>query len=180
MKNHNARPTGAAAFPEANANFGYYRGRGRRRGRHNNSGRGGNPRRGGHNNYSQRGGYNNFGPHKNIIIKNHKKLPTTPAKGNKGPPNNPTTSNDVCYKCGESGHWSRICRASKQKVEQYQASIRTAETNLLEEWENSDIPSGYTIGNTHLDCSDFFQDEDGEHVTNETFNMMLGDPPTSV
>ena len=45
---------------------------------------------------------------------------------------------------------------------------------------NCDIPSGYTIGNTHLDCSDFFQDEDGEPVSNEAFNIMLGDPPTSV
>ena len=98
MKNHNARPTGAAAFPEANANFGYQRGRGRGRGRNNNFGRGG------HNNYSKRGGYNNFGPQKNINIKNHKKWSTTLVKGNKGPPNNPSTSNDICYKCAESGH----------------------------------------------------------------------------
>ena len=102
-------------------------------------------------------GYNNFISQKNLNFKNHKKWSATLAKDNKGPPNNPTMANDICRKCRERGHWSRICRASKQKVEQYQASIRTAETNLLEEWENSDIPSGYTIGNTHLDCSVFFR-----------------------
>jgi len=36
IKNHNARPTGAMAFPEANTNFGYTKGRGRGRGRNEN------------------------------------------------------------------------------------------------------------------------------------------------
>jgi len=63
-------------------------------------------------------------------------------------------------------------------MEQYQASLRNAETNFVEDWENSDIPPGYEIDPTHLDCSYFFEDKDGYPVTNEVFNKMLGDPPT--
>ena len=110
---HNARPIGVAEFSKVNANFGYQRGRSRGRGRNNNSERGDNPRRGGHNNHSKRGGYNNFGSQKNHYFKNHKKWSAIFAKDNNGPPYNPIIPNDVCRKCREIRHWSRIYRASK-------------------------------------------------------------------
>ena len=164
IKNHNARPTGSVAVPEANANFRQNRGRGKGRGRgrgriyHPRSGdnynrprRGGytyHPRRGGYNNSFNRGGYNHYpnrgGYNNNRNFKNHQNVPTSSNKTNQNLPK------DVCNRCGRNGHWSRACRAPQHVVDQYNASI---ETNMLNDEGFDPLESAEDV--IHLECNDF-------------------------
>ncbi|XP_016472969.2 uncharacterized protein LOC107794922 [Nicotiana tabacum] len=104
MKNHKARPTGSAPFPEANLGTidpksekrqNNYRGRINIRGR----GKGRNNNRHGGSRYKQ--------------------------ENNKGSRNNPSKGKDnVCHRCGMKNHWTRICRTPEHFVKLYQASIK--------------------------------------------------------
>lgn len=171
LKNHTSRPTGSAAFPEVNANFAQGRGRARGRGRGH---RGGNFERGG---TSRRGGHYNHGPQRNVNFKNHQKWNAPPnEKNNKsGPKNKSTTTTGNCHRCGNSGHWARTCRTSKEKVERYEASKRAVEANIVEGLEDR-----WMDDTTLLKTNDFFEDEDGNPVSNEAFSAMLGDIPDPV
>ncbi|XP_021771818.1 uncharacterized protein LOC110735955 [Chenopodium quinoa] len=110
MKNHESRPTGSTPFPKANAtshsgkekkarDHASSRGRGRGRGH----GRGHDRGRGGHfrNSYS------------------HQKWDNK--DGNK---NEKDKYENICYRCGGKGHWSRVCRTPKHLVDLYQQSIK--------------------------------------------------------
>ena len=89
MKNHEARPTGSAPFPEVNVTA-YGRGRGRGRGRScrfgNRSGHSKNPSR-------------------------HLKWERNEKKDQGD--SNTNSVDKVCYRCGMKGHWSRTCRTPK-------------------------------------------------------------------
>lgn len=156
IKNHNARPTGSMAIPEANANYGKKDEKRypSRRGKYT-------WKRGGYKNHSRRGGYK--GPHGNTRIKNYKKGSSqgNPTKSNKDP-------SDICHRCGKSGHWSRTCRTPKHVVDQYQASINSVETNLLDSQKLSPHNNIFAENNTHLECDDFFADFDVQPPSNET------------
>ena len=115
LQNHQSRPTGFKAFPEANATFasphsnrqghknGPSRGKGRGRGGGRGRGRGDNSRN------------RNNGPFKN-----------TKSNSNKGKLSNPqaTTGQSItqrqldktCYRYSMMGHWSRTCRMTKHLV----------------------------------------------------------------
>ncbi|KAM7466550.1 hypothetical protein LguiB_014112 [Lonicera macranthoides] len=178
IKNHNSRPTGSEAIPEANVNFGHNRSRG--------NGRNNPPRRGGYKNSSGRGGRNNYpsrggykGPHNNTKFKNHQKWSGKKNENqnkNQNQDQNQNPPNNNCHRCGKSGHWSRACRAPKHVVDQYKASINAMETNWLDGEENDTSISATDI--IQLKCNDFFEDADGNPVTKEKFDEMLGAPPS--
>ncbi|XP_021741128.1 uncharacterized protein LOC110707404 [Chenopodium quinoa] len=143
MKNHGSRPTGSTPFPEANAtshtgkeqkarDHASSRGRGRGRGRRRGHDRG----LGGHfrNSYSHQK-WDNKNGNKNEKVKNE----------------------NICYRCGGKGHWSRVCRTPKHLVDLYQQSIKQkgkkVETNLVDEDGEGDFDYGDT---THLEAADFF------------------------
>ncbi|XP_070054737.1 uncharacterized protein [Nicotiana tomentosiformis] len=162
MKNHEARPTGSAPFPEVNAVAVYdkserkqnnYRGRGysRRHGR----GRG-------------RNNYRHYDENKQ---ENNKGSQINPSKG----------KISMCHRCGMKGHWARICRTPDYFVKLYQASLRKKENNVEAHltFQNNDDEAGPSnkynseahlaykdddfggLANiTHLEVGDFFEDID--------------------
>ncbi|CAL1401660.1 unnamed protein product [Linum trigynum] len=68
---------------------------------------------------------------------------------------------NVCYRCGGKGHWSRTCRTPKHLVNLYQESLKgkKIETNCI--FEEDDSGKDYNDA-THLDVSDFFAHPEGK------------------
>ncbi|XP_021773978.1 uncharacterized protein LOC110737937 [Chenopodium quinoa] len=99
MKNHESRPIGSTPFPEANATS--HSGKGQKARDHASS-RG----RGGH--------FRNSYSHQNWDNKD----------GNK---NEKDKYENICYRYGGKGHWSRVCRTPKHLVDLYQQSINQTE-----------------------------------------------------
>ncbi|GKA23918.1 disease resistance CC-NBS-LRR class family protein [Tanacetum coccineum] len=146
MKNHQNRPTGSLAIPEANAvenndnrNSGNKRGRGNPRGH----GRG----RGhyGHNrfsnpNYSYHLGGNN-GRGRGRDQKNY--TYHAPQINNFKQKNNEvgTSQNTegMCFRCGSANHWSKTCRTPLHLCELYQASRKgkEKEVNHVDQFDNT-------------------------------------------
>ncbi|KAJ8752662.1 hypothetical protein K2173_005551 [Erythroxylum novogranatense] len=164
MKNHQSRPTGSTPFPEVNAAFSHGRGRGRggRRGR--GCGRN-NWTHGNHSSNSE-----NRGIKKKSMtwVRNEEK----PEKNDKG-----NNNDNICYRCGTKGHWSRVCRAPKHLVELYKASLigkgKNVEVNLSEPvgptYESS-LPVGPTYESSlkaNFDVSDFFEDYCGNVLADD-------------
>ena len=158
LQNHQSRPTGFKAFPEANATFasphsnrqghrhGPSRGKGRGRGGSRGRGRGDNSRN--HNN----GSFNN------------KK-----SNSNKGKLPNPQATtyqnitqlqqDNACYRCGMTGHWSRTCRTAKHLIDLYQASIKGKGKDIEVNFFDGNGDSGIDL--PHFDVSNFFEDPNG-------------------
>ncbi|XP_021722459.1 uncharacterized protein LOC110689948 [Chenopodium quinoa] len=137
MKNHESRPTGSTPFPKANATS--HSGKEKKARDHASSrgrGRGHDRSRGGHfrNSYS------------------HQKWDNK--DGNK---KEKDKYENICYRCGGKGHWSRVCRTQKHLVDLYQQSIKQKgkkmETNLVYENGEGDFDYGNT---THFEAADFF------------------------
>ncbi|PIM97087.1 hypothetical protein CDL12_30450 [Handroanthus impetiginosus] len=146
-----SRPTGSSPFPEANAtNFsnsgcgrGRSHGRGRGRGRYN---------------------YRNYdnGNHGSFY---HKSKQSLQKKGDFGEKRLEKFSKDIenlCFRCGSKGHWSRICRTPKHLVELYQGSLKkknknveTNFTNSINNFDNDNDTNDIDIA--HLDVADFFE-----------------------
>ena len=115
MKNHESRPTGSVALPEANAtrsneNRNNTRGRGRGRGQKRDNYH--HPQR----DHEQKQG-------KDKVIKHDA---GTSQK-----------SENTCYRCGSTGHWSRTCRTPAHLCQLYQDSIKGKgnEANLIDNVE---------------------------------------------
>ncbi|XP_013617377.1 PREDICTED: uncharacterized protein LOC106323871 [Brassica oleracea var. oleracea] len=137
IKNHNSRPTGARAFPEANAtaienserrnqtNQGY----GRRF--KNNRGKTYNPKWKGSNKWVRS---------EQVSKGKETHEYTTQKRGT------------VCYRCGCKGHWSRTYRTPPHLCKLYQESTKgkAKEVNLTENFE----------GTSYLDASDFANELD--------------------
>ncbi|XP_075112871.1 uncharacterized protein LOC142182537 [Nicotiana tabacum] len=156
MKNHEARPTGSAPFPEVNAIATYdkferkqnnYRGRGHghKRGR----GRG-------------RNNYRHYGGNK---LENNKGSQINHSKGKAS----------MCHRCGMRGHWARICRTPEHFVKLYQASLKKKENNVeahLTFQNNNDEagPSNKYDSKAHP----AYKDDDFEGLTNIT-HLEVGD-----
>jgi len=106
MKNHEARPAGVASFPEVNASqhnhFGKARGRGNVHGR----GRG--------------HAHNPNGKFKNPFF--HQKWKNNEKNEKERGGQSSKTNENICYRCGGKGHWSRTCRTPKHLVDLYQQS----------------------------------------------------------
>ncbi|XP_060178314.1 uncharacterized protein LOC132608284 [Lycium barbarum] len=138
MKNHENRPAGAAPFPEVNEVYAHYSRRekgcgpvhGRGRSRDNGQGR---------NNFPDI----NHSSKKNYYHKGKKK------DERHGVPKGRDSENK-CYRCGGSGHWSRTCWTPKHLVELYQASMKRKEKNPEANFISED-----QVDITHLDVADF-------------------------
>ncbi|XP_050217287.1 uncharacterized protein LOC126668114 [Mercurialis annua] len=161
MKNHAARPTGSAPFPEVNASaYRSHRGRGRGRGRGHGYGRGGN-------NYNHIGHNNSF-KHKIHHQKWDKKEEKQENKNNGQYKYQVKNVDSKCYRCGMTGHWSRTCRTPKHLVELYQASLKengkNIETNFVsdDDFDHS-LMHNDSIDMTHLDVSDFLENNNNEN-----------------
>ncbi|GKE03862.1 hypothetical protein Tco_1395880 [Tanacetum coccineum] len=110
MKNHQARPTGSLALPEANAvNNNNNKNSGSKKGRGNSRGRG----RG-------RGHYGHNHQQNNEV----------------GTSQNPKGS---CFRCGSVNHWSKACRTPSHLCELYQASRKgkEKEVNHVGQFDNT-------------------------------------------
>lgn len=164
MRNHNARPTGSLAPPEANViinddNKGFRhkneRGRGRGRGRghfdrnrsnqsfkrnNNYNGRGRGRGRGRGHGYGRNQRTNNY-----HTAQNENPNQRNTYKSEVGTSQN---NGNVCFRCGSANHWSKACRTPPHLCELYQASIKgkEKEVNHVDNFEND---------NTELNNSDF-------------------------
>lgn len=154
LKIHESRPTGSRPFPEANAtsnerkqfkNKDHASSSGRGRGGGYNRGRGRGYNRG-------RGGYRN--------IKSHQKWDND---GNKKHENYQSDhANNMCYRCGGKGHWSRICRTPKHLIDLYQQSLKQKGKNVETNFVYEDGEGDFDHGNaTHLEAADFFTTTEG-------------------
>ncbi|XP_060212249.1 uncharacterized protein LOC132639880 [Lycium barbarum] len=127
LKNHEARPTGTAPFPEANvvATHGPTERRQNNRGHNNERGRG----RG-------RGRYNNrrYGGH-------HKR------ENNMGYQGNPSRNN--CHRCGLKGHWKNECRTPEHFVRLYQNSFKRKANRGGASSANARVESHMTFKNNN-------------------------------
>lgn len=110
MRNFEKRPVGAAAQPEAHANFsdeekkGSSRGRGRGR-RNNQSARGGKFKRSGRGNDNGQGDGHGKGKSQ---------------KDQQGDASNSKHAGEGCFRCGSKKHWSRTCKTEKHLIDAYQ------------------------------------------------------------
>ncbi|KAK2366620.1 ARM REPEAT PROTEIN INTERACTING WITH ABF2 [Trifolium repens] len=141
MKNHEARPTGTAPFPEVNVathdHYGKTRGRGQGRGR----------------SLDRSGDYKNTSFHHKL--KNARKN----EKGGQSSKNNEGN----CYRCGGKGHWSRTCRTPKHLVDLYQQSLKNKDKKIESHFACDDDDFDYgNMDVTHLDVADFLADPDGK------------------
>ena len=158
LQNHQSRPTGSKAFPEANATFASPHSNRQRnkngptmgKGRGRSSGRG-------------RGRGNNLRHHNTSPFKNKKgnsnqgKLPNPQATTGKSITQR--QQDNTCYICGMTGHWSRTCRTAKHLVDLYQASIKDKGNNIEVNFLDDDGDGGVDL--THFDVSDLFEDPTG-------------------
>ncbi|XP_020248256.1 uncharacterized protein LOC109825775 [Asparagus officinalis] len=113
MRNHNSRPVGSQAVPEAHAtNQSNTHGRGHGRGR----GRGRGSYRGGRG----RGHRNAYGLQDRGKGQNKDRSPSNKPNSHQQVANN----KQACYRCGCEDHWSRTCRTPKHLVEAYQRMMK--------------------------------------------------------
>ncbi|XP_059311216.1 uncharacterized protein LOC132062709 [Lycium ferocissimum] len=154
MKNHENRPTGAAPFPEVNEVYAHYSRRGKGRGR--DSGRGRSRDNG--------QGRNNFPGVNHSSKKNYYQKGKKKDEGHGVP--EARDSENKCYRCGGSGHWSHTCRTPKHLVELYQASMKRKEKNPEANFISED-----QVDITHLDVADFFEHPEGkiDHLIGDGF-----------
>ena len=111
MKNHESRTTCFAPFPEMNATSFNGRGRGRVRG------------------YGI--GYYNRNHSYNKNIGNHQKwVNNEQIQGKDKGEQSKKNMENVCYRCGMKGHWSRTCRMHKHLVDLYQTSLNDKGKNV--------------------------------------------------
>ena len=161
LKNHQSRPTSSTPFPEVNGtSFNYRRGN---NGRGHGCGRNNQNRRGRTQNFSRR----NTAPYHQKW--NHNE--TQQQEKEKDLMNKPPKAHEeLCYRCGMKGHWSRTCRMAKHLVDLYQASTKEKgkgiemnfayHSDLEDHMGYFDTSNGVDI--THLDVSDFFEDPNGK------------------
>ncbi|XP_038984374.1 uncharacterized protein LOC120111398 [Phoenix dactylifera] len=160
LKNHQSRPTSSIPFREANGtsfpeandkSFQKNRRYGRGRGRKNYHG-------GTRSETTKRGNNKRDAPYHQKW--NHQKWNNSDKREGS---QSKKKFEDVCYRCGMNGHWSRTCRTPKHLADLYQASLKEKEkgieTNFAEPSTHFKTSDGVDI--THLDVSDFFEDPSG-------------------
>ncbi|XP_026438241.1 uncharacterized protein LOC113336780 [Papaver somniferum] len=182
LRNHEARPVGSMAMPEAHTATSFGRGN-----NHGNKGKGGygkGNQRGGHKN--ERGKGTRYQPYQGkgtryqpyqgkctryqpyqrpLKIAEPKEPKQEKGKGSSSQP----PQKDVCYRCGLTDHWQRTCRTPEHFVKLYQASLKrpaeNIETNLIE-------ASAPSTNNTHLDVSDYLVDPEGGEPSQFSFDEL--------
>ena len=130
LKNHEARPTGYAPFPEANAAIYDRQTRGRGRGYGHIHGRS----RGRGQGHRRKGTFKNTFPYK-------KSKGNAKVEKDKGSQSSKHEENK-CYRCGGKGHWARTCRTPKHFIELYQESLKNKEKGIETYFACEDDDSG--------------------------------------
>ncbi|XP_012854500.1 PREDICTED: uncharacterized protein LOC105974002 [Erythranthe guttata] len=173
LKNHDLRPCGSQAVPEAHANqnrnMGRFRGRGRKfwRGARRGGGRG--PPQDARNN--DRGGYEY--PRRNNNNTVWQRQPFQ-AKRDKGKMPAERIPENMCIRCGMTGHWAKVCRTAQHLVNLYQDSKRDKGKNVQANVTEAEMPLAVLEASTSgsmldqdpaqdgasLELSDFFTDLD--------------------
>ena len=136
MKNHQARPTGATAVPEAHYSTNQHPKRQKRRGKG-----GQKPSHQGQQSQSSSKGGNKAQKRPNLA-------PKAPNFKNKGKAPE-TMDADMCYCCGSKDHWSRVCRALHKVIAEYHSRRKKFESNFVQ----VDKPEA-----TKMKVSDFQED----------------------
>ncbi|KAL2227104.1 UNVERIFIED_CONTAM: hypothetical protein Sindi_2069100 [Sesamum indicum] len=168
LNNHHTRPTRSKSLPEISATLPEANATSSRkgRGRYHGSPRGHSYGRGHGGRGRGRGcgrGNGRGNTWINLIIQKH--------NGNKAKNQQEKTTNEnLCYRCGMSGHWSRTCRTAQHLVKLYQVSVKAkgkeVETNFVE--------AGIS-DNTHMDASNFFQSIENEDKNLPELPLQFGD-----
>ncbi|XP_020263837.1 uncharacterized protein LOC109839738 [Asparagus officinalis] len=113
MRNHNARPVGSLAVPEAHAT------------NQSNTHRCGRGRGRGHGRGSYRGGRGRGRRNANSLQDCNKDQNKDKPHSHKPSSHQQVTNNkQACYQCGCEDHWSRTCRTPKHLVEAYQRMLK--------------------------------------------------------
>lgn len=163
MRNHESRPCGSVPVPEAHVATGFthgdgrgYKGKGKRfRGKKSNVYK--NPR---YKPYHQE--WKHGAPHRELKPKKVKELSDRPVKDKE----------DVCYRCGVTGHWSRTCRTARHLVNLYQASLKRPEVAI----ETNHIQSkDASTSSPHLDLEFLTNPEDDKWESEFLYNSDNGD-----
>lgn len=161
MKNHEARPAGSTPLPEVNA----VRTNDPRRDRfrnHPSRGRGRGHKYGHSHSRDKFGPYNRSYRNKAKNIDAHQKW----AKNNDKEKLVSKTHEDICYRCGMKGHWTRTCRTTKHLVALYQAFVDKKGKNVEVNFTSQTLTHGESddanlddvnFDATHLDVADFFE-----------------------
>ena len=74
--------------------------------------------------------------------------------------NNGKKAENICYRCGSKGHWTRASYTLKHLVELYQESLKKKNIETHFAYEDGDSDYGH-MDTTHLDIGDFFSKPDG-------------------
>ncbi|XP_048599875.1 uncharacterized protein LOC125579989 [Brassica napus] len=138
------RPTGSKPFPEANAldakkplrENNTFRARGRSR-------------------QNYRGRRQNYNPKDRKSFQWVRSEQTPKGKEHQG--NTSQKREEVCFRCGTKGHWSRLCRTPAHLCALYKESVKgkEKEVNFVE----------HSQGITHLDAFDFVNDFEETTIT---------------
>ncbi|KAM1683263.1 hypothetical protein ACFX14_034439 [Malus domestica] len=109
MKNHQARPIGSNAIPEAHATYSNNHKRRKNRRGHGN-GRQAQPQAQGQQSATPKG--------RNVTQQHPLLAPKVPNFKNNGkaPIQAASIELDICYRCGSKDHWSHVCRASPEAI----------------------------------------------------------------
>ncbi|XP_026410657.1 uncharacterized protein LOC113305880 [Papaver somniferum] len=128
LRNHESRPVGSVSVPATHATTSSTNGNGRC----NNKGKG----KRGRDNEKNQDNNSRFKPNHQEWKDCTPKKEHKPDKGKDSFDKPIKNKEDVCYRCGMTGHWSRTCRTAKHLVNLYQASLKRLavdiETNLIE------------------------------------------------
>ena len=108
---------------------------------------------------NNRGGRTYNSPRRNTTLYHQKwNHNETQQKKGKGLLNKtPKAHDELCFRCGMEGHWSRTCRTAKHLVDLYQASKGKGKEIKMNFAGHNDPEDYMGVDITHLDVSDFFE-----------------------
>ncbi|KAL6536690.1 hypothetical protein OROMI_026271 [Orobanche minor] len=120
LRNHESRPIGSIPVPEAHVVTSSTYG----------NGRGNNKGKGKHFHFKKNNVYRNsrFKPHHQEWKSGAPNNEQKPNKGKDLSEKPVKNKEDICYRCGMTGHWSRTCHTARHLVNLYQASMKRPAT----------------------------------------------------
>ncbi|XP_026432321.1 uncharacterized protein LOC113329693 [Papaver somniferum] len=159
LRNHESRLVGSVSVPESHATTSSTNGNARG----NNKGKG----KRGRGNKKNQDKNSGFKPNQQEWKDGTPKKEQNPDKEKDSSDKPIKNKEGVCYRCGMTGHWSRICRTAKHLANLYQASLKRPavdiQTNLIETNEAS-------TSSPHLDFDFLTKSEEGKWDISDFLN----------